>query len=449
MEKIITKKNELMDIIKEYDRIYLYGAGKVGTLLYYILQDMGCNIEGFITSDCIRREYHYLKKLVFNYEDISFSEDDLIIISALERDSKEIAQICAPNNYIRISSEFLERYMAGYKLQIENVLGYERIITCWMNERTAYGKFFENVSFEDKDFLNRLHMLLSGMDRESRALIIRCINDTKKLDGSSSEYLDIFTEAEKRQLIRVAECMKDIMRVSDNVWAFHGYLLPRNDFRVDIFVDKLGLAKVKELEHIRDKNIIDVGGYIGDSALVLSDYTDETVYVFEPVESNIMMIEQTRKLNNARISAVKAAVSDYNGKETMSMTGNGYTGGLEKLGNREYEDENITEVITLDQFVADQKIQVGLLKIHAEGIEQKVIKGAAKLLKEQAPVIIIEMYHTESDFFDLKPLIESINDNYTFSVYKPANGYICMGMKLICEVANDNYNLSVIQEKVK
>ncbi len=212
-KKLITKKKELMDIIKVYDRIYLYGAGKIGTFLYYMLQDLGCSIEGFITSDCIRREYYNLKKLVFNYEDISFCDDDLIIISALGKNSEEIAEVCASNNYIKISNEFLEKYMPCYHMQIENTLGCEKIITCWMNERKAYSVFFENINFEDKDFLNRLHVLLSGMDRESKAAIIRCINDTKKLNGLSNEYLSIFTEEEKRQLMQVAEITKEIMQV--------------------------------------------------------------------------------------------------------------------------------------------------------------------------------------------------------------------------------------------
>lgn len=54
------------------------------------------------------------------------------------------------------------------------------------------------------------------------------------------------------------------------------------------------LENISNLEH---KNFIDVVGYIDDIALVLSEYTQGTIYSFEAVSKNFELMLKTIELN--------------------------------------------------------------------------------------------------------------------------------------------------------
>lgn len=58
--------------------------------------------------------------------------------------------------------------------------------------------------------------------------------------------------------------------------------------------------------------------------------------------------------------------------------------------NKKYEEISI---ITLDSFVEENNIRVGLIKVDIEGSEQDFLKGAEKTIKTQKPFLLISIYH--------------------------------------------------------
>jgi hypothetical protein len=96
------------------------------------------------------------------------------------------------------------------------------------------------------------------------------------------------------------------------------------------------------------------------------------------------------------------------------------------------EDISIT---TLDDFVAENNLQIGLIKADVEGFEQNLLRGARKTIAEQKPVLRICIYHNVSDFLDIKPLIESWNLGYKFRILKPADGSVFNEAALLAEVS--------------
>ncbi|MBD4339849.1 FkbM family methyltransferase, partial [Xanthomonas citri pv. citri] len=73
--------------------------------------------------------------------------------------------------------------------------------------------------------------------------------------------------------------------------------LPINHFEVNVFWHQCSVPLFKNQSKIQKGNIIDVGAYVGDSAIVMSRYTANKVYAFEPVHSNYELMLQTLKLN--------------------------------------------------------------------------------------------------------------------------------------------------------
>ena len=79
------------------------------------------------------------------------------------------------------------------------------------------------------------------------------------------------------------------------------------------------------------------------------------------------------------------------------------------------EQEQV-EVITLDDFVAEHQLQVGLIKADVEGFEPEVVRGALNTIKTQKPVLILATYHTAEEYYELKPYLESLNLGYEFKL---------------------------------
>ena len=55
-------------------------------------------------------------------------------------------------------------------------------------------------------------------------------------------------------------------------------IFPVNNFLGTIFIDNYFIEEIEHPEKLKDKAIIDVGAYIGDSALLLSKLTNNNVY---------------------------------------------------------------------------------------------------------------------------------------------------------------------------
>ena len=97
-------------------------------------------------------------------------------------------------------------------------------------------------------------------------------------------------------------------------------------------------------------------------------------------------------------------------------------------------DKEIIETTTLDKFVRDNKIEVGFIKVDIEGFEMEFLKGAKETICTQKPAMLISIYHQPSDYFDIKPLIESWNLGYKFKIYKGVDFTIMNETVLLCEI---------------
>ena len=195
---------------------------------------------------------------------------------------------------------------------------------------------------------------------------------------------------------------------------------------------------IKNISQVKNKNIIDAGGYIGDSAILFSDYTDKNVYSFEPFLHHYNMMLKTIELNKKNnIIPVNMALSDSDKELSLYSNGN-LNMGLSIERNSEKSDINQIEdkvkMATLDSYVKENNIEVGLIKTDLEGFEQPFLKGAINTIKEQKPVLIISIYHNYSDFFEIKPMIENLNLGYKFKIIKNRCNKVVAETKLLAEV---------------
>lgn len=82
----------------------------------------------------------------------------------------------------------------------------------------------------------------------------------------------------------------------------------------------------------------------------------------------------------------------------------------------------------------ENKIEVGFIKVDIEGFEMEFLKGAKETICTQKPAMLLSIYHQGSDYFGIKPLIESWNLGYTFKIHKGVDLSITGETALFCEV---------------
>ena len=300
-------------------------------------------------------------------------------------------------------------------------------------ERNLYSDSFENC-FSRKDSIKRTASLVREMDYPSRHIVYNCLRRIDILKNASGYIKTPLDDDEQKAFECAFNTVKNnVYRLGENIYEYNGYLLPTNDFRSEIFYDRLGVYTLKCANNLRYKSILDIGAYIGDSALILSELSQGTVYAFEPILQYYEMIKRTQELNQVDIVPVNMVVADDVGYTDLAIGDNLWNSTIKKVDSRIYTSVQNVPTTTIDEYVKENFLKVGLIKIHAEGAEQYIIHGAKLTIQNQKPTIIVEINHTESDFFDIKPIIEELNPGYHFSVYKPYNGFSCLGLKLIAE----------------
>lgn len=166
------------------------------------------------------------------------------------------------------------------------------------------------------------------------------------------------------------------------------------------------------LDYIRGGDFIDGGAWIGDSALVLAEYAPRQIHSFEISPQICAKYAEVMKANG--ISPKRAVINNI---------------GLdEKCGHAQFNDNNqenntldtfghcTCELTTLDSYTSANNLEVRFIKFDLEGFGLRAIKGASETIRQQLPILSIGIYHTPEEFFEIKPFLENLTDQYVFTV---------------------------------
>ena len=306
-------------------------------------------------------------------------------------------------------------------------------------EREALAKLFSDAMSRE-DSAQRFSALISGLDNESRNTVSDIIHRMGMIADGNKSMQDVYTQREQEEFVRMNdEFSSKIVKLNDNLYYYNGYYLPVNQFDSSVFFTRYGIDKLTTLDSVRNKHIIDAGGYVGDTALLFSSYTDKNIHVFEASPSNMDIIRETIRLNHLdNIVPVSKALGEKSGTATFSLGERNSCNSLVERPGYNYTDHIEVPVVTLDDYVRENNLEVGLIKVDIEGGEQLLLKGAVETIRTQHPILLISIYHSANDFFEIKPMIEKICDKYTFRIIKPANSAIVIETILLAEVRDES-----------
>ena len=293
--------------------------------------------------------------------------------------------------------------------------------------REVSSKFMKRDDFE-KHYL----ALISGLDDKSRKLVHRIWHRIDLISKTKEdEPIDLFTPEEQESIEVQAQLRQSVLKISDNAFSMGEFLLPINHFDMSVFYDRHGIDLVSNQEQYKNKHIIDAGAYIGDSLLLFSKWTQKQVHCFEALTKHYELLQKTIQMNNIKNAVtIKAALGEKQGRLKFADQGNASRFTNQSAG------ENIEEVdvITLDDYVKQNNIEVGLIKVDIEGAEQLFLQGAKETIISQKPILIISIYHGVEDFFKIKPMIEAWNLGYRFKIHKMNCSTVHWETILIAEV---------------
>jgi len=342
--------------------------------------------------------------------------------------------------YLQKTLQQLQEEYISFTEKLDSIIGgisglYQKEVPLNVEFERAYYKNFPVCSSQDspefkKDFLSLVHRL----DEDSVETVVLALQRIKLIQNSADPFMDLYSAKEKDMMRQLAEHFySNIFQLSNEQYFYRDYYLPINHFESCVFVDKCGLPYLEHPERLSEYDIIDAGAFIGDSALILSPLTNHKVYAFEPVPANYAHMLQTIEMNGlTSVEPFQCALGAQKGKVTISVNDSSST----QFENSAFSYEDVVEVdvTTIDDFVHDHNLQVGLIKADIEGAEKFMLQGAVETLKMQRPALLISIYHNSDDFFTIKPWLESLNLGYKFKIRHSIGGTVMTETILIAEV---------------
>jgi FkbM family methyltransferase len=190
------------------------------------------------------------------------------------------------------------------------------------------------------------------------------------------------------------------------------YYLPYNLFSFEVFNSCYGLDKLpkKVVEALSGKDFLDVGAFYGDSGIVFLQCNPRKIYAYEPVPDSYKVLLKTIRKNAPDIIVpVKKGLG--NCRQTLPIALNSSASSLLTAFHAGGKTAEI-EIDTIDSECKNRNI--GLIKMDVEGFEYNVIKGGLETIRRDKPVLLISIYHTGKDFFEIMPMLRTCCPDYKF-----------------------------------
>ena len=159
---------------------------------------------------------------------------------------------------------------------------------------------------------------------------------------------------------------------------------------------------------LKENVFVDVGAYVGDTVLdYVESYGKESfqkIYCYEICQENIDKMKINLK-NFDNIEIKRKAVSDRKEKLKFDLDNDISSNHISLDGKIEVEG------VALDE---DVKEKISMVKMDIEGSEMKALAGMKEHIKNDTPILLISVYHNNTDLVEIPKYIRSLNGNYDY-----------------------------------
>ena len=156
-----------------------------------------------------------------------------------------------------------------------------------------------------------------------------------------------------------------------------------------------------------DESFVDCGAYIGDTLEEYAAHTDgkwKDYYAFEAdLDVYKILMDNITSKGYENVYPYNIGCWDCTGELQFEATGSGNSQ-IGEQGNCKIR------VDTLDKVLAEKRVSV--IKMDIEGAEQKALRGAEGIIREQGPKLAISSYHSMDDFLRIPLLLRELRPDY-------------------------------------
>ncbi len=153
-------------------------------------------------------------------------------------------------------------------------------------------------------------------------------------------------------------------------------------------------------------DLLDLGAYTGDTAALFERLVPDyhTIFAAEPEERNFRKLADFAK-DRLRIRTLRCGVGDRN-ESVLFPKGSGRGSGAKKYIP--------TDFFTVDELCRKENLPTDslLVKMDLEGWEEKAIRGAAQLIRNHHPNLLIAAYHRLDDLWRIPAQVLSLYPDY-------------------------------------
>ncbi len=188
-----------------------------------------------------------------------------------------------------------------------------------------------------------------------------------------------------------------------------------------------GLGETRDmrltLSYLRSDDLfVDVGANVGVYSLLAASIPGVSVESFEPSNEAYGHLLENVALNrfDARVTTHEAAAGAHDGSGWLIDGEDVYN----RLTTSDDPAAVAVDVVTLDRVLGDDRRRVALIKIDVEGFEADVLRGAAAVLRRDAPAIIVE-----GPWEAVAAVVEPLG--YRAYDYDPAARVLCATTQLV------------------
>jgi len=323
-----------------------------------------------------------------------------------------------------------------FKKTISMILS-NKLFNNHISKSTSFGKifwnfkeFFEEFPWWNRNIINWWDIFLIYLNIKKKSNILFRNGFIYKDRHSDNLFFLLRYIKLIENNIKLEKKNKKILARINNLTIFYPHFNDAIILIYEIFV----LNEYDKFDY-RDKIIIDIGGYIGDSALYFVTKGAKKVYVYEPDLECFKLLKENIRINNSeeKIIAFNTGVSDERKKQTFYITKSKGTSGTFAS---EYLSENLIiekKDIELIPFKDIIKGTIDILKIDCEGCEYKILENILQnnFFEKINEGIIIETHNIDS----------KRNSDYARSLIKK------IGFKKIYSFKNIEFDTELIYSK--
>jgi len=199
----------------------------------------------------------------------------------------------------------------------------------------------------------------------------------------------------------------------------------------------------------KDKNIIDLGAWIGDNTIPWAKNINGIVYGIDPSPNNCTFMKELIALNNiTNVNVIQEVISDS--KEELSLNfGNHWPDINHARFTTNDKNSEKYKSTTLDLLYNNNTIHnIGFIHLDVEGMEYKIILGSKTLIEKERPIVSYETHSTDNNIEDIKQYF--INNNYTiFQIEEKCGDTSCRNSVAIPNSIVNNINLNDMYSNLK